>query len=167
MGPRLKVDGGAEKRNYPAWRGRALKENRYMEITVHVKGLNNARMPVLVELRNVASSYFVRIDNTSGVAAAMQFSMNNRKYDEGSVTAGTISTRISLHGTLTDRNSIAGHADKPIHLDMLFMLPDKAKTIVRRTADITQLIRFASTSNGSFLLTFSLALDAALPLLVN
>lgn len=140
-----------------------LQKNSYMDITVHVKRLNNARMPALVDLRNVAASFFAQTDQPSGSPATIQFTMNNRKYDEGSATDGVISARVSLHGTLTDRYSIAGHTAKPIYLDMLFMLTDKDKTVVRHTVDITSLIRFAPQTNGSVLLTVPVDLTEALP----
>lgn len=139
------------------------QKNSYMDISVHVKGLNNARMPALVDLRNVASGYFINVDQPSGASATIQFTMNNRTYDDGSETAGTISANVSLHGTLQDRLSTSGHTEKPLYLDMLFMLVDKDKTVVRRFVDITKLLTFAKVKNGSVHLNVHVDLNDALP----
>lgn len=139
------------------------QKNSYMYITVHVKGLNNARMPALVDLRNVSSGYFVNSDQPSTVPSTIQFTMNNRTYDEGSATDGTISAIISLHGTLGDRMSVSGHTQKPVYLDMLFMLIDADKTLVRQTIDVTSLISFAKQVNGSVHLNLNLDLKDTLP----
>lgn len=139
------------------------QKNSYMYITVHIKGLNNARMPALVDLRNIASSYFVNTDQPSKVPSTVQFTMNNRTYDEGSQTDGTISSTVALHGTLGDRLSVSGHKEKPIYLDMLFMLIDADKTVIRRTVDITSIISFTKMNNGSVHLLLNLNLEDSLP----
>lgn len=139
------------------------QKNSYMYITVHVKGINNARMPALVDLRNIASGYFINDDKPSDIHSTIQFTMNNRTYDEGSETAGTISTVLALHGTLSDRMSVDGHKEKPLILDMLFMLVDKDKTVVRRSVDITKLLSFTKIKNGSVHLTVQLDLEESLP----
>ncbi|MGL4852853.1 MAG: DUF5119 domain-containing protein, partial [Phocaeicola sp.] len=95
------------------------QKNSYIDITVYVKGLNNARMPALVDLRNVASSYWVDQDHPSTEAGTIQFTMNNRKYDEGSTRNGTISASLSSLGTLAERMSIAGYEETFIYLDLL------------------------------------------------
>lgn len=140
-----------------------LQKNSYMDITVHVKGLNNARMPALADLRNIASGYLIALDQPSGQVSNIQFTIADPKYDEGSVTDGSISARVSLHGTLTDRNSIAGHTDHPVYLDILFMLKDKDKTLVRHVIDITHLIAFIPQTNGSVELNVLLSLAESLP----
>lgn len=139
------------------------QKNSYMYITVHIKGINNAHMPALVDLRNVATSFFIEADNPSNNHSTIQFKMNNRKYDDGSDTDGTISAVVALHGTLGDRLSVVGHKEKPIFLDLRFMLVDKDKTVITRTIDITKLISFSKVNNGSVHLNLNLNLDEALP----
>ena len=90
--------------------------------------------------------------------------MNNRTYDAGSDKNGTISARVALFGTLGDRNSISDHsADRPIILDILFMLIDSDKTLVSRKVDITNLITFDNELSGSISLTIDVDIDELLP----
>ncbi len=120
-----------------------LRKDVTMNIVVHVLGLNNALMPALVDLCNVADGYYVGSDRNTLSPATVQFTMNNRTYDSGSSTSGEISASLSLFGTLGDRLSTADHTEEtPLLLDILFMLVDEEQTIVNRTIDITDMVSF-------------------------
>ncbi|MGL4518240.1 MAG: DUF5119 domain-containing protein [Phocaeicola sp.] len=139
------------------------QKNSYFDITVYVKGLNNARMPALVNLRNVSSSYWGSQDHPSTTPATIQFTMNNRTYEDENNRNGTISATVSSFGTLADRLSIAGHSEKFIYLDIFFMLVDEAQTVVNQTIDITQLLQFSQNNNGSVKIVVTLELNEPLP----
>ena len=143
-----------------------LPENKinWLDIKAHIKGLNNARMPALVDLQNISDGYIVQEDKNTMTPATMQFDMNNRTYDTGSYRDGTISTRVALFGTLGDRVSVSDHsADFPIIVDILFMLVDKDKTLVSRKVDVTNLITFDKELSGSVTLTINIDIDDPLP----
>lgn len=142
-----------------------IPENKisWLNINVDVKGLINARMPALVDLKNISVGYMAGDDKNCHTPAVMQFDINNRTYNPGSTTDGTISTRVALFGTLGDRNSITDHHDKPIIVDILFMLVDKDKTLIRRKKDITNLITFNKEQSGSISLIVDVSIDTPLP----
>lgn len=135
----------------------------WLDITIHIDGLNNARMPALVDLQNISEGYMVGDDKNCATPKIMQFDMNNRTYDTGSLTDGTISTRVALWGTLGDRTSIIGHHDAPMIIDVLFMLVDKDKTLVNIEVDITNIISFDEEVSGSISLDLNVDMDSALP----
>ena len=107
---------------------------------VHVRGLNNARMPAIAQLRNMASSYFFATDKNSLSPVTAQFTMNDRTYDPGSNTAGTISANISTFGVLGEWHHVADTPDAKFYLDIAFMLVDAKQTIIETTTDITHVI---------------------------
>lgn len=136
----------------------------YMDINVHIAGLNNARMPALVDLKNIAGSYFPDTDRNSTDPVACQFMMENRQYDPGSSTDGTISTQIRVFGVLGNRGSVEEQpAEQPITLDILLMLVDADKTIVNHVMNITDLISFTDAINGSISLDTELEVPDPLP----
>lgn len=135
-----------------------------MDIVVPVKGLNNARMPALVDLHNTSNGYMVNEDKNCMSSAAIQFPMNNRTYNEGSTTDGTISTHVAFFGTLGDRNStIDQPEEEPIVIDILFMLVDKDKTLVNQKIDITDVISFDEEDSGSISADIEVEIDEPLP----
>lgn len=107
---------------------------------VHVRGLNNARMPAVAELRHMASSYFFATDRNSLVPVTAQFRMNNRTYDPGSKTDGTISAIITTFGVLGEWHHIGDTPDAAFYLDIAFMLTDAQQTIVEASTNITDLM---------------------------
>ena len=135
-----------------------------MKITVRVKGLNNARMPALVDLRNMSGAFFVAANKNSMVPVTYQFTMNNRIYNEGSNKDGTISATIYTFGVLGNRSGISDQQlSAPVFLDILFMLVDAEGTIINKVANVTNMIRFSSEKNGSITLTIDLEVPEALP----
>ena len=135
-----------------------------INIVLHVKGLNNARMPALIDLRNISGAYMPAEDINNTTPAVIQFDMNNRIYNTGSTTEGNISGEIAFFGVLGDRYSVEDQpTEAPIILDVLFMLVDKKKTLIRQKLDITDLITFDVVHTGSITLTTDIHLDVALP----
>lgn len=107
---------------------------------VQVQGLNNARMPAIAQLRNMASSYFFATDRNSLSPVTAQFTMNNRKYNPGSNTNGSISATISTFGLLGEWHHTGDTPDAKFYLDIAFMLVDAEKTIIETTTDVTEVM---------------------------
>lgn len=140
-----------------------LKKNATLDITARLRGLNNALMPSLVDLSNIADGYYVKDGNNSSSAATLQFYMNNRTYEFGSTT-GTITASVVLFGALEDRFSTSAHSDdNPILLDMLFILADEDGTIVNRVVDITDLIEYEVDDDGVISMEVYIDIEEALP----
>lgn len=133
-------------------------------ITVHVRGLNNARMPALVDLRDVAESYNFYTDRNTLVPATEQFTMNGRTYDPGSAKNGTISATVYTLGLLDEPPSeTAPQRDHPVLLDFLFVLVDAERTLVNQVVDVTDLIKFLPEGHGATTLELYLELPEKLP----
>ncbi len=129
-----------------------VKKNSTISITAHIDNIYYARMPALVDLNNLADGYYVYGDVNSNVPSTIQFTMNNRTYDEGSMYNGSISTTISTFGTLVDRSSTSGHDEStPVTLDFLFQLIDADYTEVSYEEDVTDQISFDETNNAIYL----------------
>lgn len=140
-----------------------LRKVHQFNIVAHVKGLNNARMPALVDLLGIAESYNFKEDRNTQITAVQQFTMNNRTYDSGSRKDGVISVTIYTLGFLGEQPSETSmHNDYPIRLDFLFMLVDAEKTIVRQLVDVTSLIDFQSETYGAT--TYNLYVELPDPL---
>ena len=135
-----------------------------LNIKTHIKGLNNARMPALVDIQNIAGAYMVAGDVNDTAPVTLQLTMNNRTYDKGSTTEGTISTTIALFGFLGDRNSTEDQPlETPIMLNFLFMLVDKEKTLIRQKVNVTDLISFHESLSGLISLSVDVQLKIPLP----
>ncbi len=140
------------------------KKNTTINITAHIKNIYYARMPALVDLVNLADGYYVYGDKNSSTPSTLQFTMNNRTYDEGSYYDGTISTSIVTFGSLTDRTSTSGHGDlTPMILDLLFQQVDVESSEVSRDLDVTDLATFEPQADGSILITIDADYDEPLP----
>ena len=135
-----------------------------INILIRIKGLNNARMPALVDLRNMAGAFFVSTDKNSMESVTYQFTMNNRTYDAGSEKNGTISVKVFTFGVLGNRFGITDQRlEAPVFLDFLLMLVDAEGTIINMVIDITDKIRFSLGKNGSITLYIDLELPEPLP----
>lgn len=141
-----------------------LRKVHRFNIVAHVKGLNNARMPALVDLIGVAESYSFSEDRNTGTVATQQFTMNNRVYDDQSKIDGTISTTVYTFGLLNEVPSETNvQIDSPVKLDFLFMLVDAEKTLVRQVVDVTDLIEFQPETHGATTLNVYVELPDRLP----
>lgn len=110
------------------------------EVRVEVKGLHNALMPALAELRNLAGGYLIGQDQNSMTPVTTQFTLNNRQYAQGSVTDGEISGEISCLGLLGNRTSTDDSELTGIYLNVWFQLVDEAHTRVGFEWNITDQI---------------------------
>lgn len=144
-----------------------LRNLSLFEVNIHVKGLNNARMPALMTLRNVSASYFFK-DNKYGMSPVnYQENISNRQYDENSNKDGTISGQLNLFGVLGDPMSVIDQPkESPIMLEINYQLVDKDKTIITREFDITKLITFKKLTNGTVLIELSLEDPEPLPFVI-
>lgn len=134
------------------------------DMTVHVNGLHNARMPALVDLRDIAEAYGFNAERNMLIPAAQQFMMNNRTYDPGSTKNGTISTSVYTFGLLGEKPaSVVPEGSYPVWLDVSFILVDAARTFVKQSVDVTSLITFQSETHGATTLQLYLNLPDPLP----
>lgn len=141
-----------------------LRKTGEMHIRIHVRGLNNARMPVLVDLRNIGGACSLSEDKNTDRTVVCQFTINNRQYDQGSVKDGFVSGAISLFGMAGDRYTTADQPESaPLMLDMLFMLTDQQKTLVRHCIDITSTVSLSKMTDGSVLHRVEMTLQEPLP----
>lgn len=135
-----------------------------LQAFVHVDGINNARMPVLAYIHNMAEGYSFRKDQNITLPVSHQFTLDNRVYDVGSTQNGTITATINTFGVLGERNTVNDQPeDKPIVFDMYFMLVDQERTIVNRTFDVTPAIGFSPENNGSITLDLGIGIEQPLP----
>lgn len=108
-----------------------------VNIKAHIKGLNNARMPVLAELKNMAESYYFAANRNSLTPVTTQFLMDNRVYYPNSFTDGTISVILPSIGVLGDRITVDDTPDNKVYFDLLFQLVDEERTQIALSKDIT------------------------------
>lgn len=108
-----------------------------VNITAHIKGLNNARMPALAELRNMAESYSFATDKNSLVPVTTQFLMEKRIYYPDSFTDGAISVTLASVGLFGDRTTVEDTPDNKVYLDVLFQLVDAERTMISLSKDVT------------------------------
>lgn len=146
-----------------------LKKNTTITVSAHFNNIYYARMPALVDLVNLADGYYVYSDSNSSSTSTLQFTMNNRAYDDGSgdyessLYNGTIYATVTTFGTLGDRASTAGHDDTtPVTLDVLFKKVDVDQTEQSFVMDVTDLVQHQELSDGSYLITIDAAFDEAL-----
>ncbi|MFR9513379.1 MAG: DUF5119 domain-containing protein [Rikenellaceae bacterium] len=145
----------------------AERKSSRLDIVFHIGALENALMPALADIYNISNGYNVSGECNNYSPSNMQFNMNNRKYDEGTEGAGTISASVTLFGSLGDRMSTDDHTEEtPIVLDILFMLRDEEQTIVSRVVDVTDLIEFSVESNGNILMDLYVECDDYLPTVI-
>ena len=133
-------------------------------IMVHIKGLNNALMPALVNLSNLSESYLFDEDRNGTLPAAYQFTINNRTYDSGSTSHGTISGETNIFGVLGQRSSTAKQVNNnPVILTLMFMLADENRTVITEVFDITDDIIFSDHGNGNIYIELNISVETPLP----
>ncbi len=117
-----------------------VRKTARANIKVYIRGLNNALMPAMAELRHMASGYFFATDRNSLEPVTAQFKINNRTYDSETKKDGTISTMITTFGVLGEWHHTADTPDAAFFLDMAFMLANSEKTIIETSSEITDLM---------------------------
>ena len=128
-----------------------LNRISWLDIKLHIKGLINARMPGLVDLRELSDGYIPATDRNTKNYVTEQFSINNRKFDPDSTRDGTVSARIAIFGLCDERNNVTYYKKNkvPLEIDVLFMLRDKEKTLINQKIDIVDLITFDQSSSSA------------------
>lgn len=117
-----------------------------VNITVHIKGLNNARMPALAELRHMAGGYLIGTDKNTLSPVTTQFMLTNKTYKSPSKTEGILSASITSLGVRGNRESIDSTTGK-IYLDLAFQLVDKERTVVNYSLDVTNVLKIRTDEN--------------------
>ena len=127
-----------------------------VNIKAHVKGLKYARGTTLSFLRGVAAGYDISTQTNSTDRAAHAFVLNNRKFDSGSDSDGTITASFLSFGLVGD-----GTTDSRYYLDINFVLINGEPYPL--TFDVTELI----SVDVSLYLTLNLDLEIVLPEVVG
>ena len=92
---------------------------------VYVKGLNNARMPALVNLKNMSNSYFFDDNKNGTIPVTYQTTTSDSIYNINSVNDALLKGSFNLFGTLGNRYSTFSQIDnKAIIIEIIFMLVD-------------------------------------------
>ena len=123
-----------------------------VNIKAHVKGLKYARGTTLSFLRGVAAGYDISTQTNSTDRTAHAFVLNNRKFDAGSDSDGTITASFLSFGLIGD-----GTTDSRYYLDINFVLINGEPYPL--TFDVTDLI----SVDVSLYLTLNLDLELVLP----
>lgn len=148
-----RCDGGQEVINKKLMGLVPLMRICEFKIQVRIENLNMSRMPVLVNLRNMAGSYLFDSDRDGPGPVTYQFTMADRVYDDGSKTSGMVSGSTLVFGLPDSRKSISPITkERPLYADMKFMLVDAEKTIDTRNVDITSLLAILPYDNGKIVL---------------
>ena len=104
-----------------------------VNITAHVKGLKYARGTTLSYLRGVAAGHMMGMEENTQETAAQAFILNNRSFDPGSDSDGTIMASFLTYGLVGD-----GNTDSRYYLDINFVLLNGESHPL--TFDVTDLI---------------------------
>ena len=124
-----------------------------VNIKAHVKGLKYARGTTLSFLRGVAAGHCLGLEENTREQAAHAFVLNNRVFDEGSDSDGTIKAQFLSFGLQGD-----GKTDSRYYLDINFVLVNGENHPM--TFDVTDLI----SVDVSLSLHLSLNLDLEIEL---
>ncbi len=141
-----------------------LERTATFELNAGIKGLNYARMPALINISNLSGGYYFQTNENSMIPVTYQFTSKDSEFNPGSATDGFITGNVDLFGVLGNPDSVTDQpADQPILLELIFMLVDSDKTIVKRTFDITQLIKFRKEPGGHMILSLTIQDPEPLP----
>lgn len=129
-----------------------------VSIKAHVKGLKYARGTTLCYLRGVAAGHCMGLGVNSPDAAAQGFILNNRAFDPGSDSDGTIRASFPSFGLIGD-----GKGDGKYYLDINFVLINGESYPL--TFDVTELL--SVDVSLSLQLSLSVDLEIELPEVVG
>ena len=129
-----------------------------VNITAHVTGLKYARGTTLSYLRGVAGGHYMGLGENSTDGVAHAFILNNRKFDPGSDSDGTITASFLSFGLIGDGNSGGRY-----FLDINFVLINGEPYPL--SFDVTDLISIDVTL--SMQLSLNLDLEIELPEVVG
>lgn len=126
-----------------------------MDIKVHVTGLKYAKGTTMSFLRGSSFGYYMGRDEYATASACYGFILNNRTYDPGSTTDGTISASFNIFGM----PEWAENDEGKCFLDINFvMINGEANTV---TLDVTNQIKVNLETQVS--VKMELELDVSLP----
>lgn len=125
-----------------------------VNIKAHVKGLKYARGTTVSFLRGLAGGYMMGVGENSMEQVAHSFILNQRVFDPGSDSDGTIKASLLAFGMVGDGNN-----DAKYYLDINFVLINGEPYPL--TFDVTDLIYIDVTLNLQ--LTINLNLEIELP----
>lgn len=129
-----------------------------VNIKVHVKGLKYARGTTLSFLRGVSAGHYPALGVNSSQTVAQAFILNNRTFDPGSDSDGTIRADILSFGFAGD-----GNTESRYYLDINFVLINGESYPM--SFDVTDVISIDVTL--ALQLTLNLDLDIELPEVVG
>lgn len=129
-----------------------------VSIKAHVTGLKYARGTTVSFLRGVAEGYCFDSQENSQESVAQSFILNNRKFDEGSDSDGTITAEFLSFGLLGD-----GNTGSRYYLDINFVLINGEAHPL--TFDVTDLI--SVDVSLSLQLSLKMDLEIVLPEVVG
>lgn len=129
-----------------------------VNIKAHVKGLKYARGTTLSYLRGVAAGHYPALGVNSSQQVSQAFILNNRTFDPGSDSDGTIKADFLSFGLAGD-----GNTDCRYYLDINFVLINGESYPL--SFDVTDLISIDVTLSLQF--TLNLDLDIELPEVVG
>ena len=129
-----------------------------VNITAHVKGLKYARGTTLSFLRGVAAGHMIGKEENTMEQTTQAFILNNRVFDAGSDSDGTIKANFLSFGLVGD-----GNTDSRYYLDINFVLINGDPYPM--TFDVTELIQVDVSL--SLKLTLNLDLEIELPEVVG
>ncbi|MGN1045478.1 MAG: DUF5119 domain-containing protein, partial [Candidatus Cryptobacteroides sp.] len=129
-----------------------------VNIKAHVTGLKYARGTTLSFLRGVSAGRDIGLEANSSLTAAHAFILNNRKFDPGSDSDGTITASFLSFGLVGDTDE-----EKRYYLDINFVLINGEDHPL--TFDVTDLI--SVDVSLSLQLTLNLDLEIVLPEVVG
>lgn len=123
-----------------------------VNITAHVKGLKYARGTMMCYMRGVAAGHCLGLEENTREKAAQAFVLNNRKFDEGSDTDGTVRSSFLSWGLVGD-----GNTDSRYYLDLNFVLLNG--DLYPLSFDVTELIKVDVTLSLSLNLNMTLEIE--------
>ena len=123
-----------------------------VNITAHVKGLKYARGTTVSFLRGVAAGHMIGLEENTQETAAHAFILNNRAFDPGSDSDGTIKASFLAYGLVGD-----GNTDSRYYLDINFVLLNGESHPL--TFDVTDLISVDVTLSLNLSLNMNLEIE--------
>ena len=123
-----------------------------VNITAHVKGLKYARGTMMCYMRGVAAGYCLGLEENTQEQVAQAFVLNNRKFDPGSDTDGTVKSSFLSFGLVGD-----GNTDSRYYLELNFVLLNGE--LYPLTYDVTDLISVDVSLSLSLNLNMNLEIE--------
>lgn len=74
-----------------------------LKVQIHIKGLKYAKGPISAYIRGLARGYYLGTGQNSYEQCTHQFYLNNRKFDAGSSTDGTVYAQFNTFGMVPQR----------------------------------------------------------------